>query len=78
MAELSRIGLLDGQSTSKLQFCEHYVFRKKKRDKFSKDIRKMKGVLDYLYFDISGLLKVPCKGGASYMLMIIDDFSRKV
>ena len=42
MAELSRRGLLDGQKTSKLQFCKHCVFRK----------HKSKGPLDYLHSDL--------------------------
>ena len=49
MAELSRKGLLDGQKTSRLQFCEHKVFGKQKRVRFSSGIHKSKGPLDYLH-----------------------------
>ena len=35
MIELSRKGLLDGQTTCKSKFCEHFVFRKKRRVKIS-------------------------------------------
>ena len=52
MAELSRRGLLDGQKTSKLQFCEHWVFRKQKHVRFSLGIHKSKGLLDYLHSDL--------------------------
>ena len=38
MAELSRRGLLDGQSTSKLEFCEHCVFGKQRRVRFTKGV----------------------------------------
>ena len=31
MTELSRRGLLEGQSISKLEFCEHFVLKKQKR-----------------------------------------------
>ena len=34
MTELSRRGLLDGQSISRLKFNEHYVFGKQKRVRF--------------------------------------------
>ena len=52
MIESSRRGLLDGQSTSKLKFCEHYVFGKKRRVKFSKGIHNTKGTLNYLHSDL--------------------------
>ena len=52
MTELSRRGLLDGQSTSKLKFFEHCVFGKQRRVKFSKGIHNTKGTLDYLYYDL--------------------------
>ena len=52
MAELSKIGLLDGQSTSKLKFYEHCVFGKQRRVKFSKGIHNTKGTLHYLHFDL--------------------------
>ena len=47
MSELSIRGLLDRQKTSKLQFCELYVFRKHKRVRVSLGIHKSKGPLDY-------------------------------
>ena len=78
MAELSRRRLLDGQKTSKLQFCEHCVFGKQKRVKFSLGIHKSKGLLYYLHLDLWGSAKVSSMGGATYMLTIIDDFSCKV
>ena len=52
MAELSRRGLLDWQKTSKLKFCEHCIFGKRKRVRFSLGIHKSKGLLDYLYSNL--------------------------
>ena len=78
MAELSKRGLLDGQSISKLEFCEHCVFGKQRRVRFAKGIHKTKGTLDYVHSDLWGPSRVPSKGGANYMLTIIDDYSRKV
>ena len=78
MAELSRRGLLDGQSISKLKFCEHCVFGKQKRVKFTRKIHNTKGILDCIHSDLWGPSSVPSRGGANYMLTIIDDFSRKV
>ena len=42
MAEWSSRGLLDGQSTSKLQFCENYIFGKQKRVICSRGTHKTK------------------------------------
>ena len=52
MIELSRRGLLDRHNTSKLEFCEHCVFKKQRQVKFSKGIHNTKGTLDYLHSDL--------------------------
>ncbi|KAL5757095.1 hypothetical protein ACOSQ2_021841 [Xanthoceras sorbifolium] len=78
LSELSRRGLLCGQSTSKLDFCEHCIFGKQKRVSFSTAIHRTKGTLDYIHSDLWGPARVPSKGGARYMLTFIDDYSRKV
>ena len=78
MDELSRRGLLCGQCTSKLDFCEHCVFGKQTRVRFSSGIHSTKGILDYIHSDLWGPSSAPSHGGAHYMLTCIDDFSRKV
>ena len=52
MIELSRRGLLNGQSISKLKLYEHFVFRKQMRVKFTKSIHNTKGTLDYINYDL--------------------------
>ena len=54
--ELSRRGLLCGQCTSKLDFCEHCVFGKQTRVKFSLGIHTTKGILDYIHSYLWGLM----------------------
>ena len=78
MDELSRRGLLCGQCTSKLDFCEHCVFGKQTRVRFSSGIHSTKGILDYIHSDFWGPSTTPSHGGAHYMLTFTDDFSRKV
>lgn len=78
LAELSKRGLLNGQSTSKLEFCEHCVFGKQKRVSFSTGAHFTKGTLDYVHSDLWGPSKYPSIGGARFMLTIIDDCSRKL
>ena len=76
---LSKRGLLCGQSTGKMDFCEHCIFGKQKRVSFSSPaVHKTKGTLDYIHSDLWGPSRVPSKGGARYMLTFIDDYSRKV
>ncbi|KAG8479428.1 hypothetical protein CXB51_029898 [Gossypium anomalum] len=77
MTELSKRGLLDGQGICKLNFCEHCVFGKQKRVRFTKGIHNTKGTLEYIHSDLWGPSRVPSRGGANYMLTFIDDFSRK-
>ena len=45
---------------------------------FDKGTHNTKGILDYIHSDLWGLSKVPTKGGASYILTVSYDFSRKV
>ncbi|KAG8484081.1 hypothetical protein CXB51_022999 [Gossypium anomalum] len=78
MTELSKRGLLDGQGICKLNFCEHCVFGKQKRVRFTRGIHNTKETLEYIHSDLWGPLRVPSRGGANYMLTFIDDFSRKV
>ncbi|KAG8491363.1 hypothetical protein CXB51_014484 [Gossypium anomalum] len=78
MAELSKRGLLDGQGICKLNFCEHCVFGKQKRVRFTRGIHNTKRTLGYIYSDLWGPSRVPSRGRANYMLTFIDDFSRKV
>ncbi|KAG8498791.1 hypothetical protein CXB51_005139 [Gossypium anomalum] len=78
MVGLSKRGLLDGQGICKLNFCEHCVFGKQKRVRFTRGIHNTKGTLEYIHSDLWGPSRVPSRGGANYMLTFIDDFSRKV
>ncbi|KAG8501650.1 hypothetical protein CXB51_004779 [Gossypium anomalum] len=78
MVELSKRGLLDGQGICKLNFCEHCVFGKQKRVRFTRGIHNTKETLEYFILIYGDHLRVPSRGGANYMLTFIDDFSRKV
>ncbi|KAG8492439.1 hypothetical protein CXB51_009727 [Gossypium anomalum] len=78
MVELSKRGLLDGQGICKLNFCEHCVFGKQKRVRFTRGIHNTKGTLEYIHSNLWGPSRVPSRGGANYMLTFIDDFSRKM
>nr|CAD1827360.1 unnamed protein product [Ananas comosus var. bracteatus] len=75
---LSKRGLLCGQNTVSLEFCEHCVFGKQKRVSFTKAVHRTKGTLDYIHLDLWGPASVPSKGGVRYMLTFIYDYSRKV
>ncbi|KAG8481083.1 hypothetical protein CXB51_025814 [Gossypium anomalum] len=54
MLELSKRGLLDEQGIWKLKFCEHYVFGKQKRVRFTRGIHNTKGMLEYIHSNLWG------------------------
>jgi hypothetical protein len=73
--QLIKRELLVGYNMSKLEFCEHCIFGKYKRVKFNASIHTTKG---YVHADLWGPSRKKSLGGASYMLTIIDNYSRKV
>jgi len=78
MTELMKRNLLDDCTLSNMKFCEHCVFGKHKRVKFNTSVHTTKGTLDYVHTDLWGPSRKPSYGGARYMLIIIDNCSRKV
>ncbi|GAV58760.1 gag_pre-integrs domain-containing protein [Cephalotus follicularis] len=79
MNNLSKRGLLGGNSVGKLDFCEHCIYGKQKRVNFSTGIHGTNGTFDYIHSYLWGPSGVPSKGGgARYMLTFIDDFFMKV
>lgn len=62
----------------KLDFCEHCVYGKQGRVKFSTAVHTTKGTVDYIHSDLWGPSPVTSKGGSQYLLTLIDDYSRKV
>jgi hypothetical protein len=78
MAELIKRDLLVGCNMSKLEFCEHCIIGKHKRVKFNTSVHTTKGILEYVHADLWGPSHKKSLGGASYMLTIIGDYSRKV
>jgi hypothetical protein len=78
MPELIKRELLVCCNMSKLEFCEHCIFGKHKRVKFNASVHTTKGILEYVHADLWGPSRKKSLCGASYMLTIIDDYSRKV
>ncbi|GAV69956.1 gag_pre-integrs domain-containing protein [Cephalotus follicularis] len=74
---LSKKGLLAGVKSGKLDFCEHCVYGKQCRVKFSTAIHKSKG-LDYIHSDLWGPSSQLSLGGSRYLMTLMDDYSRKV
>ncbi|KAK3029672.1 hypothetical protein RJ639_039164 [Escallonia herrerae] len=72
MDVLSKQDLLGSKKIGKLDFCEHCVFGKQCRVKFSRAVHTTKDTVDYIHLDL------PSKGCGRYIVTFIDDFSRKV
>jgi hypothetical protein len=78
MTDLIKRGLLDGCHSDILDFCEHCVFGKHKRVKFSPAIHNTENILNYVQANLWGPSCKVSHGGARYMLTIINDYSHRV
>jgi transposase InsO family protein len=78
LAELSKRDLLKGYNSNEIELCEHCIFGKHKRVKFSTGVHTTEGILDYVHADLWGPSQKHSLGGCRYMLTIIDDYSRRV
>lgn len=78
LLELEKQGLLCGDKLGRLQFCDHCIFGKTIRLKFTKAVHSTTSILNYVHLDLWGSSRHPTLGGGIYFLSIIDDFSRKV
>ena len=76
MQILAKDDLLGGHQVKELGFCEHCVFGKLHRNKFTKAVHRTKGTLDYIHSDCWGPSRVESLGGHRYFLSLIDDYSR--
>ncbi|KAG8472564.1 hypothetical protein CXB51_034519 [Gossypium anomalum] len=74
MVELSKIGLLNGQGICKLNFCEHSIFGKQKRVRFTIGIHNTKGTLEYIHSALWGPSRVLSKDNG--LELCSDEFNR--
>ena len=70
--------LLPNLKTLNLMFCKHCIFGKQCTQKFNARSHVSKGILDYIHLDLWGPSPTISCGRASYYVLFIDDFSRKV
>lgn len=63
-----------------LPFCDTCVLGKQHKMSFPVSVSRSvsKDVLEYLHADVWGTSSVTSRGGCSYFLSVVDDFSRKV
>lgn len=61
-----------------MNFCKHCIFGKQSRHKFKVGNHISKCILDYVHSNVWGPSPTISFGGASYFVIFIDDFSRKV
>ena len=73
---LGRLGVLKGMEKPSIEFCEHYIYGKRCRVQFHTSKSKSRNILDYVHSDVWGPTKQPSKGGSSYYVSFIDDYSR--
>ena len=71
---LRRREMIDGESFSKLEFCEECVMGKQTRVSFGEGKHDSRGILEYVHTDVWGPAPVASLGGARYYISFIDDF----
>ena len=76
--ELEKQGLFGSEKLGGLDFCEHCVYGKAIRVKFSKLSYVTKETLGYVHSDLWGPSQKESLGGGRYFISFIDDCSRKV
>ncbi|KAL2630081.1 hypothetical protein R1flu_014767 [Riccia fluitans] len=76
MEVLHKQDLLSGLKSSKLDFCEHYVFGKHKRSAFDIGIHCSIEVLEYVHSGMWDKSPVPSHCGKEYYVSFINDYSR--
>ncbi|MBZ2164386.1 GAG-pre-integrase domain-containing protein, partial [Alteromonas stellipolaris] len=69
---LAKQGLLKGEKTCKMEFCEHCVLGKKTKVKFGTAIKQTKRILDYIHTDVWGPSKNASLGGKHYFVSFVD------
>jgi hypothetical protein len=71
-------GMVEGMSNFTLyfDFCEHCIYGKQNRVRFSSGATREKGILELIHSDVFGPVHVPSLGKFVYYVSFIDDFSR--
>ena len=77
MMKLHKRKLLKGIKTFTLDFCKYCVFGKQNKVQFKTSTHKTKGILNYVYTDVWGLVQIASLGGSVYFMSFIDDYSQK-
>ena len=73
---LGEKGLLKNMEKPCMEFCEHCVYGKAHRLRFSTSKHKNMVILDYVHIGVWGPAPVTSKGGSRYFVTYVDDHSR--
>lgn len=71
-------GMVEGMSIFSLNFdlCEHYLYGKQNRVRFSSSATRANGILELVHSDVFGPMLVPSLDRYVYYVSFINDFSR--
>ena len=78
MKILSRFGYVPGFNFSDFSICEHCLYGKQTQSPHKRGSTRKSEPLALVHSDVCGPMPTLSMGGASYFVMFIDDFSRKV
>lgn len=73
-------GINFNDDDAEIKNCETCVRGQQTREKFEKSDSKTNEILELIHSDLMGPMETPSMrgGGAKYILIFLDDFSRKV
>jgi hypothetical protein len=74
MLELHKRNLLKGVKMCKLDLCKFCVLGKQNWVQFKTATHKTEGILDYVHYDVWGLVRTASQGGHMYFFIFIDVF----
>jgi hypothetical protein len=71
-------GMVEGISNCTLDFdlCEHYIYGKNNRLRFTSSVAREKGILELIHSDVFGPVLVLSLGKSMFYVSFMDDFSR--
>jgi hypothetical protein len=72
--------MVEGMSNCTLYFnlCEHYIYDKPNRVRFSSCATRENGILDLIHSDVFGPIPIPSLGKFVYYVSFKDDFLRNM
>lgn len=78
LSELVKQGILGSNPLGNFKFCEHCIFGKHIRVKFTKSQHTITHAFDYVHSNLWGLAPIQSLDGCKNFLFLVDDCTKRV